>query len=58
MIAQANGNAERNGLATAAFIQGDVAREVRPLLERVPKPTLAFVGSTASRGSRPVPCGA
>ncbi len=42
-IAQANGNAERNGLATAEFIQGDVAREVRPLLERVPKPTLAFV---------------
>ena len=42
-IVQAQANAERNGLATAEFVQGDVAREVRTLLERVPKPTLAFV---------------
>jgi 23S rRNA (uracil1939-C5)-methyltransferase len=42
-ITQATGNAERNGLATAEFVEGDVAREVRPLLERVPKPTLVFV---------------
>jgi len=42
-IVQARENAERNGLATAEFVQGDVSKEVRPLLERVPKPDLLFV---------------
>ncbi len=42
-IVQARENAERNGIATAEFVEGDVAKQVRPLLERVPAPTLAFV---------------
>jgi 23S rRNA (uracil1939-C5)-methyltransferase len=42
-IVQARENAERNEIATAEFVEGDVAKEVRPLLERVPRPTLAFV---------------
>ena len=42
-IAGARANAERNGIANAEFIAGDVARSVRPLLERVPRPDVAFV---------------
>ncbi len=42
-VSAATDNARRNGIANAEFAQGDVARAVRPLLERVPPPTLAFV---------------
>jgi 23S rRNA (uracil1939-C5)-methyltransferase len=42
-IAGARANAERNGVANAEFVVGDVARSVRPLLERVPKPDVVFV---------------
>jgi 23S rRNA (uracil1939-C5)-methyltransferase len=42
-IERARGNAERNGIANAEFVQGDVAKEVRPLLERVPRPGVVFV---------------
>ncbi len=42
-IERARDNAERNQIATAEFVTGDVAKEVRPLLERVPAPTIAFV---------------
>jgi 23S rRNA (uracil1939-C5)-methyltransferase len=42
-IAGARANAERNGVANAEFIAGDVARSVRPLLERAPLPDVVFV---------------
>ncbi len=42
-IAGARANAERNGVANAEFIAGDVARSVRPLLERAPRPDVVFV---------------
>ncbi len=42
-IERAQENARRNDIATAEFVTGDVAKEVRPLLERVPAPTVAFV---------------
>jgi 23S rRNA (uracil1939-C5)-methyltransferase len=42
-IERARGNAARNGIANAEFAQGDVAKEVRPLLERAPRPDVVFV---------------
>jgi 23S rRNA (uracil1939-C5)-methyltransferase len=42
-IAGARGNAERNAIANAEFLAGDVAASVRPLLERAPRPDVAFV---------------
>ena len=42
-VARARENADRNGLAQAEFVVGDVAREARELRARVPAPTLAFV---------------
>jgi 23S rRNA (uracil1939-C5)-methyltransferase len=42
-IARARDNAARNGIANAEFVQGDVAKELRPLLERVPRPDVVFV---------------
>jgi 23S rRNA (uracil1939-C5)-methyltransferase len=42
-IAAARANAERNGIANAEFLAGDVAVSVRPLLERAPRPDVAFV---------------
>ena len=42
-IAAARANAERNGIANAEFLAGDVAASVRPLLERAPRPDLVFV---------------
>ncbi|HEY3765291.1 MAG TPA: 23S rRNA (uracil(1939)-C(5))-methyltransferase RlmD [Gaiellales bacterium] len=42
-IAGARHNAERNGIANAEFLAGDVAMSVRPLLERAPRPDVAFV---------------
>jgi 23S rRNA (uracil1939-C5)-methyltransferase len=42
-IARARDTAVRNQVANAEFVQGDVAKELRPLLERVERPTVAFV---------------
>jgi 23S rRNA (uracil1939-C5)-methyltransferase len=42
-IARARDNASRNGVSNAEFVQGDVAKQLRPLLERVERPTVAFV---------------
>ena len=42
-IAGARENAVRNGIGNAEFVAGDVAKSVRPLLERVPKPDVVFV---------------
>jgi 23S rRNA (uracil1939-C5)-methyltransferase len=42
-IAGARENAARNGIANAEFLTGDVAASVRPLLERAPRPDVAFV---------------
>jgi 23S rRNA (uracil1939-C5)-methyltransferase len=42
-VARARENAARNGVENAEFVAGDVAREARGLLERLPAPTLAFV---------------
>ncbi|HET7429276.1 MAG TPA: 23S rRNA (uracil(1939)-C(5))-methyltransferase RlmD [Gaiellales bacterium] len=42
-IERARGNADRNGIGNAEFVQGDVAKELRPLLERVPRPDVVFV---------------
>ena len=42
-IARARDNAARNGIGNAEFVTGDVARELRPLLERAPRPTIVFV---------------
>jgi len=36
-------NAVRNGIGNAEFVAGDVAKSVRPLLERVPQPDVVFV---------------
>jgi 23S rRNA (uracil1939-C5)-methyltransferase len=41
-VERARENAGRNGLAVE-FVAGDVARAVRPLLERAPAPTVALV---------------
>ena len=35
-VARARENAAINGVANAEFVEGDVARQLRPLLERVP----------------------
>jgi 23S rRNA (uracil1939-C5)-methyltransferase len=42
-IARARDNAQRNGIENAEFVEGDVARAVRPLLERAPRPDVVFV---------------
>jgi len=42
-IAGARENAVRNGIGNAEFVAGDVAKSVRPLLERVPQPDVVFV---------------
>src|SRR5947209_9042024 len=42
-IERARGNADRNGIGNAEFVLGDVAKELRPLLERVPRPDVVFV---------------
>jgi 23S rRNA (uracil1939-C5)-methyltransferase len=42
-VARAHDTAERNGIANAEFVQGDVAKELRPLLERVERPSVVFV---------------
>jgi len=42
-IAGARENAARNGIGNAEFVVGDVAKSVSPLLERVPRPDVAFV---------------
>jgi 23S rRNA (uracil1939-C5)-methyltransferase len=42
-VERARENAIRNGIDRAEFVVGDVARSVRPLLERAPTPTVAFV---------------
>src|SRR5262249_32912411 len=42
-IARARDNARRNGIDNAEFVEGDVARAVRPLLERMPPPDVVFV---------------
>jgi 23S rRNA (uracil1939-C5)-methyltransferase len=42
-IAAARHNAAANGIERAEFIEGDVARSVRPLLERAPRPDVVFV---------------
>jgi 23S rRNA (uracil1939-C5)-methyltransferase len=42
-IAGARANAVRNGIANAEFVVGDVAKSIRPLLERVPRPDVVFV---------------
>jgi 23S rRNA (uracil1939-C5)-methyltransferase len=42
-INRARDNAARNGIGNAGFVTGDVARELRPLLERAPRPSVVFV---------------
>jgi 23S rRNA (uracil1939-C5)-methyltransferase len=42
-IGRARDNADRNGIANAQFVLGDVAKEVRPLLERAERPSVVFV---------------
>jgi 23S rRNA (uracil1939-C5)-methyltransferase len=42
-VSRARDTAERNGIGNAEFVQGDVAKELRPLLERVERPSVAFV---------------
>ena len=42
-IARARDNARRNGIENAEFVEGDVARAVRPLLERARQPNVVFV---------------
>ena len=42
-VERARGNADRNGIGNAEFVLGDVAKELRPLLERVPRPDVVFV---------------
>ena len=42
-IARARENAALNGVANAQFVEGDVAKQLRPLLERVPRPSVVFV---------------
>jgi 23S rRNA (uracil1939-C5)-methyltransferase len=42
-IAGARRNAAANGIANAEFIAGDVAKSIRPLLERAPRPQVVFV---------------
>ncbi len=42
-IARARDTAVRNGVANAEFVQGDVAKELRPLLERIERPSVTFV---------------
>ena len=42
-VAAARQNAARNGIANVEFVEGDVARAVRPLLERAERPRVVFV---------------
>ena len=42
-VARARDNAERNGIANAEFIEGDVARELRMLLQQAERPDVVFV---------------
>ena len=42
-IGRARDNAERNGIANAEFMLGDVAKELRTLLERAERPSVVFV---------------
>ena len=42
-VAAARENAARNGIANVEFVDGDVARAVRPLLERAERPQVVFV---------------
>ena len=42
-VARARENAAQNGVANAEFVEGDVAKQLRPLLERVPRPNVVFV---------------
>ena len=42
-VARARENAAINGVANAEFVEGDVAKQLRPLLERVPRPSVVFV---------------
>jgi 23S rRNA (uracil1939-C5)-methyltransferase len=42
-IARARDNAQRNAIGNAEFVEGDVAKAVRPLLERLPAPDVVFV---------------
>ncbi|HUZ83618.1 MAG TPA: 23S rRNA (uracil(1939)-C(5))-methyltransferase RlmD [Gaiellales bacterium] len=42
-VDRARGNAVRNGVERIEFVVGDVAREVRPLLERAEAPDVVFV---------------
>jgi 23S rRNA (uracil1939-C5)-methyltransferase len=42
-VARARDTAARNGIGNAEFVQGDVAKELRPLLERVERPSVVFV---------------
>jgi 23S rRNA (uracil1939-C5)-methyltransferase len=41
-IARARDNAARNGIENAEFVEGDVARSLRPLLERAEPPGVVF----------------
>jgi 23S rRNA (uracil1939-C5)-methyltransferase len=42
-IDRARDNAKRNGIGNAEFVLGDVAKELRPLLERAERPSVVFV---------------
>jgi 23S rRNA (uracil1939-C5)-methyltransferase len=42
-IGRARDNAARNGISNAEFVLGDVAKQLRPLLERVERPSVVFV---------------
>jgi 23S rRNA (uracil1939-C5)-methyltransferase len=42
-VAAARATAARNGISNIEFVAGDVARSVRPLLERAAPPTVVFV---------------
>jgi len=42
-VRSARHNAERNGIANATFVTGDVARELRRLNAELPAPTVVFV---------------
>ena len=42
-IDRARDNAQRNGIGNAEFVLGDVAKQLRPLLERVERPSVVFV---------------
>ena len=42
-IDRARDNAKRNNIGNAEFVLGDVAKELRPLLERAERPSVVFV---------------